>query len=391
LTEKAYLKNKDGGTKPKVGVVSFPWPSYAPYKFLSYVLKILEPISNKIVLIDGNTDRINITSKKVVIRDIDIGMHFLQNIKPTFYSAILWVLKCILVQIKVSLELIKVRKNVDVVIFYMAYPYYLFPVIISKILRKKVIEVVTRSKSNSSLLRVISLQDPILFRLLNGISPESKVLIKELGLEKYKNKILPEGARFIDVTYYNPKKKLSERKDIVGFIGRVKREKGVVEFVKTIPLVAKENKNVDFLIGGSGDLLEWVKKECRKIEDKYRVNIAITGWISENLPDYLNELKLLVLPTYGDAFPTIILEAMACGTPVLATSVGGIPDVIKDEKTGFIMANNTPECIAENIIRALNHQNLEEIAKNARKHIEEKYTYEAAVARYREILNKAIG
>jgi len=373
---------------PKVCVVSFPWASRAPYKFLSNLLKILEPLSDSIVLINGNTDRIEANSEKVKVVDIGISMHYAKDTKPQFFWIMLWVAKCILVQVKTSLELIKVRKEVDIVIFYVAYPYYLLPLITSKILRKKAIAVVTRSKPSSTLAKIISLQDPILFGLLDGISPESKAVIKEVGLEKYNYKLLPEGARFIDISCYTIKKKLNERKNMVGFIGRIRKEKGIIEFINAIPLVAKKNKNVEFLIGGSGDLLDRVNAECNKIKDKSGVNIITAGWIGQELPDYLNELQLLVLPTYTDAFPTIILEAMACGTPVLATPVGAIPDVIKDEETGFILESNSPECIAENIIKALNYSNLEEIVKNARELIDEKYTYESAVKRYREMLTK---
>jgi glycosyltransferase involved in cell wall biosynthesis len=388
LMEEAYSKSKCKGSniKPRIAIISFPWASYAPYKFISDILKILKPICAKIVLINGNTDRINVVSEKVEVRDIGISVHYLNDIKPAFYSAILWITKCILVQIKACLKLVESRKNIDIVLFYMAYPYYLLPLFASKLLKKRTIEVVTRSKSNSILTKIISLQDPILFRLLDGVSVESKTLINELRLEKYKSKILPEGARFVDGSYYGVKKKLNERRNMVGFIGRLRKEKGVMEFVKAIPYIAGK-KEVEFLIGGSGDLLDWVKSECKKIKDEYKVNITITGWIGKELPDYLNELKLLVLPTYGDAFPTIILESMACGTPVLATSVGAILDVIKDGKTGFIMENNSPKCIAKNIIRALNHPNLEQIAQNARALVEREFTFEKAVERWRKIMN----
>ena len=115
--------------------------------------------------------------------------------------------------------------------------------------------------------------------------------------------------------------------------------------------------------------------------------VELTGWIPHNeFPDYLNELKLLVFPSYSEGLSNVVLESMACGTLVLATPVGGVLDLINDGVTGFILKNNSPECIAENVMRALNHQNLDEIAKNARKLIEEEYTYEAAVERYRKIL-----
>ena len=81
-----------------------------------------------------------------------------------------------------------------------------------------------------------------------------------------------------------------------------------------------------------------------------------------------------------------MLEAMACGTPVLAAKVGAIPDIITDGKTGFIMENNSPECIAENVIRALNTPNLEEISENGRKFVEENFTFESAVARWNGVL-----
>ena len=112
--------------------------------------------------------------------------------------------------------------------------------------------------------------------------------------------------------------------------------------------------------------------------------VELTG--HNELPDNLNELKLLVFPSYSEGLPNIVSESMACGTIVLATPVGGVPDLINDGETGFIIEDNTPECIAENVIKALNYPDLDRIVKNARKLIEDEYTYEAAVERYRNIL-----
>ena len=74
---------------------------------------------------------------------------------------------------------------------------------------------------------------------------------------------------------------------------------------------------------------------------------------------------------------------MACGTPVLATSVSAIPDVIKDCETGFMMEDNSPEVIAANVIRALEHPDLKGIAQRAQALVERKFTFERAVERWR--------
>jgi len=79
---------------------------------------------------------------------------------------------------------------------------------------------------------------------------------------------------------------------------------------------------------------------------------------------------------------------MACGTIVLATPVGAITDLIENGETGFIMEDNSSECIATNIIRVLNHPSLVQITRNARALVEAEFTYEEAVERYRKILSE---
>ena len=81
-----------------------------------------------------------------------------------------------------------------------------------------------------------------------------------------------------------------------------------------------------------------------------------------------------------------MFEMTAYRTPVLATSVGTIPDVIIGRKIGFIIENNSPECIAANVIRALSSPDLERIAENGRRFVEENFSFEKTVENWKGIL-----
>ncbi|MDH7511203.1 MAG: glycosyltransferase family 4 protein, partial [Methanolinea sp.] len=161
---------------------------------------------------------------------------------------------------------------------------------------------------------------------------------------------------------------------------------GILNLIKAIELIFSKNNKLNIFIAGEGELFQETYKFIQTEKNQY--NITLHPWITpDHLPNYLNEIKLIVLPSKKEGLPNIMLEAMACGTPVLATPVGAIPGVIQDGVTGFIMENNTPECIARNVIRALNHPDLEGIAERGRRYVEEEFTFEKAVERWRRVLN----
>lgn len=205
-------------------------------------------------------------------------------------------------------------------------------------------------------------------------------------LKRYVNKTHFGCSRFyVDTNFFKVEKNLNSRESLVGYTGQLIDMKGVTNFVKAIPLLPGESAIARFVIGGDGPLRGEIEIEIKDFNLGDR--ITLRGWIPhDKLPQHLNELKLLVIPSYGETGPHLLFEAMACGTPVLATPVGVVPTVIKDGETGFIMEDNSPQCIAQNITRALNHPNLDKIARNARELIEREYTHQAAVERYRDVL-----
>jgi len=222
--------------------------------------------------------------------------------------------------------------------------------------------------------------------LSSRIIAYSDGIVAERHMEKHRNKISIAQRHFLDFNRFRMQKPLRNRENLVAYVGRLSEGKGVPEFIEAIEGLSANHGNIRFLIGGDGPLRGWVEEYLDKANLNSRVKFA--GWIPhDELPGYLNQVKLLVLPSYTEALPNIILEAMACGTPVLVTAVGAIPDIIKDGETGFIMEDNSPDCIAGNIIRALEHPSLEQIADKAHTLVEKEYTFEAAVERYQKILD----
>ena len=211
-------------------------------------------------------------------------------------------------------------------------------------------------------------------------------LLEQPWLVRYGDRVFPHPAaiRFINPDF-EISRPLSQRKTVVGYIGRMSDEKGVLNLVKAISLVANHMNEAEFLLGGGGPLLDRVEKELTGLIGRDRARVL--DWILHNeLPGYLNQMKLLVLPSQYEGLPTIVLEAMACGTPVLAAAVGAVPDLITDGETGFIMENNSPDCIARNVIRALNHPALDQTSQNARAFVEREYSYGAMKEKWQKLL-----
>ena len=297
----------------------------------------------------------------------------------------------IYLQLRISLKLIRLAKSADIWIFFLDSQALLLPVITAKLMRKKIIFALAASLTKSAkatkdtFANVLVHSEDINYKLSNHIILYSPNLIKEWNLEKYRDKIFIAHEHFLDFSKFKIKKKFDERDNLVGYIGRLSEEKGVLNFVKAIPEILTEKGDLEFLIGGDGQLRDEIEKY---LADKNLNKVKLVGWIPhDELPDYLNELKLVVLPSYTEGLPNIMLEAMACGTPVLATPVGAISDVIKDGETGFIIERNSPECIAKNVIRALEYPNFDEIVDNARELVEREFTYEATVERYKKALD----
>jgi glycosyltransferase involved in cell wall biosynthesis len=218
--------------------------------------------------------------------------------------------------------------------------------------------------------------------LSDAIVAYTPSMAAELGLNRYESKLYTNGARYVDLERFTPQGAYQERENVIGFLGRLDEEKRIHELAS----VAKQlPDDITFVFAGDGPLRDWLADELSaEIESG---SVEMLGWVDrEDVPAVLNRFRSLVLPSEMEGLPTVILEAFGCGTPVYATRVSGVPDVVVENETGFLIDEVDSEVMANEIVEILDRDHLAEISVNSRSVAEDKYGFDAAVDRYEQIL-----
>ncbi len=126
----------------------------------------------------------------------------------------------------------------------------------------------------------------------------------------------------------------SPRNKIVLFLGRLERRKGIFDLLDAVSILRASIPGIRLVCAGDGDLESVVQYAKRLgIADA----VSVPGWAGPaEKQSFMNRAAVFVLPSYAEGLPMSLLEAMAAGLPVVATAVGGIPDVVSDGVNGFL-------------------------------------------------------
>lgn len=170
------------------------------------------------------------------------------------------------------------------------------------------------------------------------------------------------------------------------YVGRIDFSKGVDVLIKAFEVVLKHYPQAKLKLAGKGAEEEALKNLCKELDIAHAVKFA--GWIGNynDVFEFIKQAYALIVPSRLDNFPTVVLEAMACKTPVIAANVGGIPDMIKEEEGGYLFENEKVEELAQKMMLLAGNQTLwQEQCNKARerflqnfsmqKHIEEVEKY----------------
>ncbi len=211
--------------------------------------------------------------------------------------------------------------------------------------------------------------------------------VKEF-LKKYQN-VPPEKIYVLrnGIEVSNHIKAFSSKSDddiiTLGSVGRLFEEKGFEYLLRAFQQVKILKPEIKLLIAGDGPLrapLEQLAKELKISED-----VTFLGNITD-IPDFFRTIDIFVLSSIQEGIPLALLEAMAAAKPVIATTVGGIPEVIENGRDGVLVAAGKVEDLKNAILSLLEDKNrAKSIAKKARTKVLEEFNLDSAVKALDEI------
>lgn len=181
---------------------------------------------------------------------------------------------------------------------------------------------------------------------------------------------------------------LSKDHFIIGTIGTISEKKGQRYLIKAAREILNVFSQSRFIFVGNGPL----ENELRKLTNTLSLSdkVVFTG-LRQDVTAILSMIDIFCLPSIYESCPNVILEAMACGLPVVATNVGGVSEIVINEEIGTLVPSKDPEAIAKAIIKLLRHEGLrEKMVQQGRKIVEQKFSLERMVSDYHNFYERLL-
>jgi glycosyltransferase involved in cell wall biosynthesis len=187
-----------------------------------------------------------------------------------------------------------------------------------------------------------------------------------------------------------PNLKSKDYEKVILFIGRLHPVKGVRYLIQAINILSAEGMvGVKLVIVGEGEERRSLEDYVKQLHLKEQV-IFVGKIPNKKVPDYMAIADVFVLPSLSEGLPLVILEAMASGLPIIATRIGGLPEIIENGNNGFLVQPKNPKEIAEKLKLLLyNRELVEKMSQNNKKKAMN-YSWEKIVYQLEEIYRRVI-
>jgi glycosyltransferase involved in cell wall biosynthesis len=234
--------------------------------------------------------------------------------------------------------------------------------------------------------------------LLTGCSPELVRRVAALGMPEARCRVIPYG---VDVAGFAPdparrglwrgKLGIPDGAPLVLGVGRMATKKGFHVLMQALPGLLARHPRAHLVLAGAGDRLEELRRGAAALPGgAERVHFP-GAVLRDTLPDLYRAADVFVLPAVHDprgnvdGLPNVILEAMACALPVVASGISGIPLAVEPETTGLLVPEGRPDLLAAALDRLLaDPPQARAWGRAGRAKAERELTWDAVAARYRE-------
>lgn len=212
-----------------------------------------------------------------------------------------------------------------------------------------------------------------------------RILIDREKVAEEKIKVIYNGIS-LDNIHQSIKDKENNNKT-TGFVGHLTKQKGVEYLLKATKELKEKKEDFALKIIGDGSERRSLEKSSQDLSIENLVHFI---GHKENAWKYMQDLNVLVLPSLWEGLPNVIMEAMAVGVPVVATNVGGVPELIKNGETGFLVEPKNPKTLAEKIEHVLNlpEEERNRVGEKARRVVKEKFSIEKMVNEHEGLYKK---
>ncbi len=215
-----------------------------------------------------------------------------------------------------------------------------------------------------------------LFRLSDKLTAVSLAVAKELktyGLDPDEITVVRNG---VDEKTFIPLQDSNNMQKYILYTGGLRARKGLFDLIESAKYVCNVNPAVKFFICGSGPFLPKLKEKAQAVG--VMDHIVFLGFVDrKKLIQTYQNATIQAVPSHYEGLPTVILEGMSCGLPVVATDIGGNNEVISSGSNGFLVPPKSPKTLAETILKLLDGNQLRKrIGKAARATIEASYTWD---------------
>ena len=185
-----------------------------------------------------------------------------------------------------------------------------------------------------------------------AVSEDTRAEYIKLGIPADKIEVVPNGVnlqtfRPVDRAVARRRLGLPLDRPIVLFAGYLRQRKGIQFLIEAMPDIVRRF-NALFVLLGEGELRQEIQ---RKVEEYgLEKDVMLMGTVPHGMmPLYESAMDVLVLPSLAEGRPNVVIEAMACERPVVATAVSGIPELIQHKKTGILIPPSNVDAIKEGL------------------------------------------